>query len=93
MKRQTIIKNLYKKAQSKVVKLANGEYAINAGRGKHYLSSSFELETDTIEWYLKNELTKRQYEIDLFFDCLTANYSNIYGDFGTGKTTLGDLLA
>lgn len=91
MKRQTIIKNLYKKAQSKVIKLANGEYAINAGRGKHFLSSSFELESDTIQWYLTNIISSNQYKIDIAFECLENNYPDIYGD--RGKTTLGDLLA
>lgn len=91
MKRQTVIKNLYKKAQSKVIKLANGEYAINAGRGKHFLSSSFELEADSIQWYLKNIITHNQYETEIAFECLENSFPEIYGD--RGKTTLGDLIA
>ena len=91
MKRTTKIKKLFKKAQSKVTKLENGKYAIDAGRGKYYLSSSFELEAETIQWYLTNIISRNQYEIDIAFECLESNYPEEYGD--REKTTLGDLLA
>ena len=90
MKRQTVINNIYKKAKSKVIKLENGEYAINAGKGKHFLSSSFELETDTIEWYLINVISSNQYKIDIAYECLEMQYPEKYG---YGKTDLSDLLA
>ena len=92
MKRQTVIRNLYKKAQSKVIKLANGEFAINAGRGNIFLSSSFELEKDTIEWYLINVITSNQYKLDIAFECLENNFPEKFG-YGKDKTDLSDLLA